>query len=99
MFNPDRFNPDHQEDQIGGRYNYPIFGGGSRSCVGKQFAQLILKIFLVELARTCSVKPLYEEPVRFRGLPIPHPIEGLPLKFEMLEPADVIKEATSQAEP
>ncbi|PIK40023.1 putative cytochrome P450 26A1 [Apostichopus japonicus] len=50
QFDPDRFSPERKEDQIGGRYNYPIFGGGSRSCMGKQFAQLILRILLVELA-------------------------------------------------
>lgn len=96
QFNPDRFNPDHQEDQKGGRYNYPIFGGGSRSCMGKQFAQLILKIFLVELARTCSVEPLYKDPVKFRGLPIPHPVDGLPLRFKRLDPSDIVKEAVSK---
>lgn len=95
QFNPDRFNPDRQEDQKGGRYNYPIFGGGSRSCMGKQFAQLILKILLVELARTCSVEPLYKEPVKFRAMPIPHPVEDLPLRFKKLDPSDIVKDAMS----
>ena len=31
------------------------FGIGSRSCVGKEFAKLFLRIFLLEFARTCDV--------------------------------------------
>ncbi|KAK6328042.1 hypothetical protein J4Q44_G00000200 [Coregonus suidteri] len=51
-FNPERFMAKASEDSS--RFNYIPFGGGSRMCVGKEFAKVLLKIFLVELTLHCN---------------------------------------------
>lgn len=38
------------------RMNYTPFGAGVRFCVGKEYAKLIIRIFLIELTRKCDWK-------------------------------------------
>ncbi|XP_069467462.1 cytochrome P450 26A1 [Ambystoma mexicanum] len=77
-FNPDRFMSSHPEDHA--RFNFIPFGGGLRSCVGKEFAKLLLKIFIVELARTCDWHLLNGAPTMKTG-PTVYPVDNLPAKF------------------
>nr|ARO89874.1 cytochrome P450 Cyp26a1 [Andrias davidianus] len=77
-FNPDRFMSSHPEDNS--RFNFIPFGGGLRSCVGKEFAKILLKIFTVELARTCDWQLLNGAPTMKTG-PIVYPVDNLPTKF------------------
>ncbi|CAI9537506.1 unnamed protein product, partial [Staurois parvus] len=51
-FDPDRFLTPFPEDSS--RFSFIPFGGGVRSCVGKEFAKMLLKIFIVELCRSCD---------------------------------------------
>jgi cytochrome P450 len=47
-------------DPAQGRANYPIFGGGSRSCLGKHFALLELRVFLVRLFQNYELSVVNE---------------------------------------
>ncbi|GFS16682.1 cytochrome P450 26A1-like [Elysia marginata] len=77
-FDPDRWlgNSSSRED----KFDYLPFGGGTRSCVGKEFAKLFLKVFIVEVVRSCSWN-LINNNVTMSYLPVPHPVDGLPLRF------------------
>uniref|UniRef100_A0A8C6YCX3 Cytochrome P450 26A1 n=1 Tax=Naja naja TaxID=35670 RepID=A0A8C6YCX3_NAJNA len=77
-FNPDRFMAPFPEDAS--RFSFIPFGGGLRSCVGKEFAKLLLKIFTVELARNCDWQLLNGPPVMKTG-PTVYPADNLPTKF------------------
>ncbi|GAX11034.1 cytochrome P450 family 26 subfamily A [Fistulifera solaris] len=50
-------------DPAQGRANYPIFGGGSRSCLGKHFALLELRVFLVRLFQNYELSVVKETKV------------------------------------
>ncbi|XP_039626990.1 cytochrome P450 26A1 isoform X2 [Polypterus senegalus] len=77
-FNPNRFMADLPEDAS--RFNYIPFGGGSRSCVGKEYAKILLKIFLIELAKSCNWTLLNGPPTMKTG-PTVYPVDNLPTKF------------------
>ncbi|KAL8187138.1 UNVERIFIED_CONTAM: hypothetical protein K2H54_034261 [Gekko kuhli] len=77
-FNPDRFMSPFPEDAS--RFSFIPFGGGLRSCVGKEFAKILLKIFTVELARNCNWQLLNGPPTMKTG-PIVYPVDNLPTKF------------------
>ncbi|MBN3304405.1 cytochrome P450 26A1 [Amia ocellicauda] len=77
-FQPERFMAKAPEDSS--RFNYIPFGGGSRRCVGKEFAKVVLKIFLVELATKCNWTLLNGPPTMKTG-PTVYPVDNLPTKF------------------
>ncbi|XP_030425758.1 cytochrome P450 26A1 [Gopherus evgoodei] len=77
-FDPDRFMSPSPEDSS--RFSFIPFGGGLRSCVGKEFAKILLKIFTVELARNCDWQLLNGPPTMKTG-PIVYPVDNLPTKF------------------
>ncbi|XP_030060674.1 cytochrome P450 26A1 [Microcaecilia unicolor] len=77
-FNPDRFMLPHPEDSS--RFSFIPFGGGLRSCVGKEFAKILLKIFAVHLTRSCDWQLLNGPPTMKTG-PIVYPVDNLPTKF------------------
>lgn len=56
-FDPDRFAPGGQKDQLHS-YAYLPFGGGPRLCIGNQFALLEMQILLAMLVRSFSLKPV-----------------------------------------
>lgn len=80
-FDPDRFSFDRREDKQGGRYNYPVFGGGQRACPGQFLAFLILKLLIVEMVRSTTWELLEPDKVKIRTIPVEHPVDGLPVKF------------------
>uniref|UniRef100_K7GIV2 Cytochrome P450 26A1 n=1 Tax=Pelodiscus sinensis TaxID=13735 RepID=K7GIV2_PELSI len=77
-FDPDRFMSPFPEDSS--RFSFIPFGGGLRTCVGKEFAKILLKIFMVELARNCDWQLLNGPPTMKTG-PIVYPVDNLPTKF------------------
>ncbi|XP_063095438.1 cytochrome P450 26A1 isoform X4 [Cavia porcellus] len=77
-FNPDRFMPPHPEDAS--RFSFIPFGGGLRSCVGKEFAKILLKIFTVDLARHCDWQ-LLNGPPTMKTSPTVYPVDNLPTRF------------------
>ncbi|XP_056912629.1 cytochrome P450 26A1 isoform X2 [Takifugu flavidus] len=77
-FQPERFMMKHCGDSS--RFQYIPFGGGSRMCVGKEFAKVLLKIFLVEVVTKCHWSLLNGPPTMKTG-PTVYPVDNLPTKF------------------
>ncbi|XP_031735576.1 cytochrome P450 26C1 isoform X3 [Anarrhichthys ocellatus] len=80
LFDPDRFGPDREESRSA-RFSYVPFGGGVRSCVGKELAQMILKTLAVELIGTCKWTLATENFPKMQTVPIVHPVNGLHVNF------------------
>ncbi|XP_054765596.2 cytochrome P450 26A1-like, partial [Lytechinus pictus] len=80
-FDPDRFSPERREDKVAGRFSMPVFGHGTHSCIGQNFALLTLRILLIELARTCDFETPNVEKIKFAWLPSPKPKGGMPTRF------------------
>ncbi|XP_034465632.1 cytochrome P450 26C1 [Hippoglossus hippoglossus] len=80
LFDPDRFGPDREESRSA-RFSYVPFGGGVRSCVGKELAQIILKTLTVELIGTCKWALATENFPKMQTVPIVHPVNGLHVHF------------------
>uniref|UniRef100_A0A3P8UU02 Cytochrome P450, family 26, subfamily C, polypeptide 1 n=1 Tax=Cynoglossus semilaevis TaxID=244447 RepID=A0A3P8UU02_CYNSE len=85
LFDPDRFGRDRDECRSA-RFNYVPFGGGVRSCVGKELAQIILKTLAVELIATCSWTLATENFPKMQTVPIVHPVNGLHVYFNYNRP-------------
>ncbi|XP_032396717.1 cytochrome P450 26C1 [Etheostoma spectabile] len=83
LFDPDRFGPDREEGRSA-RFSYVPFGGGVRSCVGKELAQIILKTLAVELIGTCKWTLATENFPKMQTVPIVHPVNGLHVHFANL---------------
>lgn len=81
-FNPDRFLPPLPEHAS--RFGFIPFGGGPRSCVGKEFAKILLKIFTVELARHCDWQ-LLNGPPTMKTSPTVYPVDNLPARFTQFQ--------------
>ncbi|KAL3863145.1 hypothetical protein ACJMK2_004914 [Sinanodonta woodiana] len=62
------------------KFNFIPFGGGRRSCVGSEFAKLSLRIFLLELARSCDWTLLNKD-AEMRFIPVPHAVDSLPVQI------------------
>ncbi|XP_034408133.1 cytochrome P450 26B1 [Cyclopterus lumpus] len=80
LFDPDRFGPDREESRAA-RFSYVPFGGGVRSCVGKELAKVILKTLAVELIGTCKWTLATENFPKMQTVPIVHPVNGLHVNF------------------
>uniref|UniRef100_UPI0037E774A0 cytochrome P450 26C1 n=1 Tax=Semicossyphus pulcher TaxID=241346 RepID=UPI0037E774A0 len=80
LFDPDRFGPEREESRSA-RFSYVPFGGGVRSCVGKELAQVILKTLAVELIGTCKWTLATENFPKMQTVPIVHPVNGLHVHF------------------
>ncbi|KAM6949393.1 cytochrome P450 26B1 [Aplochiton taeniatus] len=83
-FDPDRFSAGRAEDKQG-RFHYLPFGGGVRSCLGKQLATLFLRILAVELAGTGRFELASRGFPRVVTVPVVHPVDGLRVKFHGLD--------------
>ncbi|KAM9345324.1 LOW QUALITY PROTEIN: cytochrome P450 26C1 [Symphorus nematophorus] len=80
LFDPDRFGPEREESRSS-RFSYVPFGGGVRSCVGKELAQIILKTLAVELIGSCKWTLATENFPKMQTVPIVHPVNGLHVHF------------------
>ncbi|MEQ2183691.1 hypothetical protein GOODEAATRI_000601, partial [Goodea atripinnis] len=83
-FDPDRFSQERSEDKEG-RFHYLPFGGGIRSCLGKQLATLFLRILAIELASTSRFELATRQFPRVITVPVVHPVDGLKVKFYGLD--------------
>uniref|UniRef100_A0A7N8WN17 Cytochrome P450 26B1 n=1 Tax=Mastacembelus armatus TaxID=205130 RepID=A0A7N8WN17_9TELE len=68
-----------------GRFHYLPFGGGVRSCLGKQLATLFLRILAIELASTSRFELATRQFPRVITVPVVHPVDGLKVKFYGLD--------------
>ncbi|KGL96248.1 Cytochrome P450 26C1, partial [Charadrius vociferus] len=84
-FDPDRFGAPQMEAV--GRFHYIPFGGGARSCIGKELAQAILKLLAIELVSTARWELATPGYPAMQTVPIVHPVDdGLQLYFHRLQP-------------
>ncbi|XP_065602804.1 cytochrome P450 26C1 [Cyrtonyx montezumae] len=81
-FDPDRFSVTQPE--AAGRFHYIPFGGGARSCIGKELAQAILKLLAIELVTTARWELATPSFPAMQTVPIVHPVGGLQLYFHPL---------------
>lgn len=81
-FDPERFSPERSEDKK--PFSYLPFGGGMRECLGKAFAQLVMKVFAVYLVRDYNWELLPEQNLELLRIPTPHPKDGLKVSFQHL---------------
>ncbi|XP_076812625.1 cytochrome P450 26B1-like isoform X2 [Clavelina lepadiformis] len=78
-FDPDRFAPGRD---LGDNYRFIPFGGGPRTCVGRTYARLIIKLALIEMFRHFRKWELTSDKLpRMKAIPTLHPVDGLPLKL------------------
>ncbi|KAF7005892.1 hypothetical protein CFC21_020990 [Triticum aestivum] len=56
VYDPYRFHPGREEDKVGGKFSYAIFGGGSHACPGEAYAFLQIKIIWSHLLRNFEIK-------------------------------------------
>ena len=78
-----KFKPERWADLRAGKditYSYLPFGTGARSCVGKEFAKIVLRVFTVNLVRMFDWR-LINPDVKMARLPVRHPEDNLPAVF------------------
>lgn len=79
-FDPERFSEERGEDKEG-RFHYLPFGGGVRTCLGKQLATLFLRLLAMELAGSSRFELATRTFPRIITVPVVHPSDGLRVKF------------------
>lgn len=79
-FDPDRFAPGRAEDRRH-PFAWAPFGGGVHKCLGMNLAMREGKLVLAALLRARRIIPCSAAPVRWREVPIPRPVGGLPLRL------------------
>ncbi|KAH3812532.1 hypothetical protein DPMN_140967 [Dreissena polymorpha] len=74
-FDPDRWADIDASSSHGhnkARFQFLPFSYGARGCIGKTFAQLVLKIFIIELVQQCEWQLRNDRPkIRFAPMPVP----------------------------
>ncbi|XP_064418820.1 cytochrome P450 26C1 [Latimeria chalumnae] len=93
LFDPDRFGSERNEGKSG-RFNYVPFGGGIRGCIGKELAQVILKILAIELVSVARWELATVSFPKMQSVPILHPVDGLQLYFHSLHATTIEKNIT-----
>ena len=79
---PDRFDPDRFNSERSAKpFSYVPFGGGLRECLGKEFARLEMKLFAAKIVREYEWDLLPDQDLNLIKVPIPHPRDGLRVKF------------------
>ena len=77
QFNPENFSTSAKKPAL----SYIPFGGGSRECIGKDFAILELKILAIYLIRGYDWKLISKQSYKKILLPALHPKDGLKVMF------------------
>jgi len=84
---PHAFRPERFLDRKPNPFHYMPFGGGSRSCPGRPFAALQLRVVLAEILRRVEFSlPATTDPKpRLRGVFV-GPSDGVPIRVERVRP-------------
>ena len=78
-FNPAQWlEPDFSQD----KHAYLPFGAGPRICPGQAYGKLILQLFAVELARTCTARITQDSDIQ--EWPTPRPMDKMLVKFQQI---------------
>ncbi len=80
-FDPMRFSPERAEHKRH-FYQYIPFGGGHHKCIGLNFAEVQVKLFLFNLLKghRINVDDGYE--MQYNSVPIQFPTDGLPIRID-----------------
>jgi cytochrome P450 len=104
-FNPDRWIEDKQlalksasEKRTDDSYDFVPFGYGERACVANGYVEAFLKIFIIELVRNSNWK-LENGIPNVVYMPVPHPVDNLPLSFRQVEMEQRRRAFTLPAKP
>jgi cytochrome P450 len=79
-FDPDRYAPERSEDH-GHRHAHVPFGAGAHRCIGADLALQQAKVFCHQLFRRFDIERVSPPPTAWRRVPLPMPIDGLPLRL------------------
>jgi cytochrome P450 len=79
-FDPDRYAPERAEDHRH-RHAWVPFGAGAHRCIGADLAQQQAKVFCHQLFRRFDIERVSPPPTAWRRVPLPMPIDGLPLRL------------------
>jgi cytochrome P450 len=87
---PERFDPDRWGDETvaGGsaearpKYAYFPFGGGSRMCIGQDFAWMEAMLVLATVARRWRFRLVPDHPVEMRPMVTLRPKDGVRMRIE-----------------
>ncbi|XP_046362373.2 cytochrome P450 26B1-like [Haliotis rufescens] len=85
-FQPDRWN-DMDKETREQRFHYIPFGAGARACPGEKFARMFVKIFIVELIKTCTWELKNKNP-KISYFPVTKPSDNLPVTFHLRQDFD-----------
>ncbi|KAH3706574.1 hypothetical protein DPMN_065962 [Dreissena polymorpha] len=80
-FNPDRWTDIDAASSDGNkqaRFHFLPFSYGARGCIGKTYAQMVLKIFIIELVQQCEWQLCNDKP-EMRFFPVPVSTDHLPI--------------------
>ena len=77
MHNVDRVTTDNVKDM----FQFVAFGGGQRMCIGKEFAKLVLRLFLLEMCNRCDWT-LENKDADLYYIPVPRAVDNLPLTIK-----------------
>ncbi|RQH20972.1 cytochrome P450 [Okeania hirsuta] len=80
IFNPERFNSTNAEDKKKPLCYIP-FGGGARECIGKEFAYLVIKIFISALLDNCNWKFKENQDLTINTFPVARPAHKIEVCF------------------
>ncbi|PUZ45283.1 hypothetical protein GQ55_8G209700 [Panicum hallii var. hallii] len=56
VYDPARFGPEREEDKVGGKFSFTVFGGGRHSCLGEAYAYMQIKVIWSHLLRNFELK-------------------------------------------
>jgi cytochrome P450 len=79
-FDPDRYAPERAEDHRH-RHAWVPFGAGAHRCIGADLALQQAKVFCHQLFRRFDIERVCAPPTKWRRVPLPMPIDGLPLRL------------------
>ncbi|KAI4312033.1 hypothetical protein MLD38_036889 [Melastoma candidum] len=77
---PEKFDPSRYDGTGPAPYTYVPFGGGPRMCPGKEFARLIILVFLHNLVKRFRWEKLVSDE-KIVANPLPKPADGLPIRL------------------
>ncbi|XP_046362369.2 cytochrome P450 26B1-like isoform X1 [Haliotis rufescens] len=84
-FQPERWDEMDKKTRLSGkRFHYIPFGAGARACPGENFARMFVKIFIVELIKTCKWELKNKNP-KISYFPVTKPSDDLPVTFHLRE--------------
>lgn len=80
IFNPERYT-EKEMLRMNREYSYIPYGRGVRDCLGREFANLEMRIFAALLIKKCNWQIINPQSIQLDTTPFVHPVGGLPVKF------------------